>query len=721
MDFAVDLEWWIQEGQVDSEWRGMKRSGIGEQYIVEEEGGEHGTELVERETKAREAKVLLLLADELPLGLAIGLRDGFIHHARMDEWGAREWNRYLREELVRRYKADLVRDKYLLEELESARLIWTREKGMTPEGRAIQEKIEMTTVQWEGSKAGQGEELTAEQGAEVARGGLDRCGLELRVIAGSASRLADALAGRSLLAAELQQLLAERLPELAPAWRSAAQYAHLQGRVQLTAGVAPAAARHSRAPLRGRARLPRCRRCGSGALRRTPCGSCGLSSCAYCEACLALGRSRSCALLLRGSACGAVPPPSPLGGGGTAGAPPTGSLLDRWGLSPAQRAAAGEALRFLAEPEAGGRGSLRVQLPLRGAVPHSAGPPSPRATVQARIPRFLLWAVTGAGKTEMIFPLIQYALDRGGAVLVATPRRDVVLELAPRIAKAFPDEPAAVLYGGSAQRWARARLYLATTHQLLRFHRAFDLVIIDELDAFPYHNDPMLAFAAEASCKPGGRFIYLSATPPLSLQREIGQGKLPHAKVPARFHGYPLPVPRRAAMSAVEEAVRRQRLPGSLLQPLNESIRRGAQIFMFVSRIRHIDPFVAILRRRFPALSIEGTSSQDGQRSDKVLGFRSGEIRILVTTTILERGVTVPKSDVYILDADSELFDEASLVQMSGRAGRSKDDPAGIVVFASPEWTKSQRAAVRQIKTMNKIALKKGFLRTADSKAKKEV
>lgn len=70
----------------------------------------------------------------------------------------------------------------------------------------------------------------------------------------------------------------------------------------------------------------------------------------------------------------------------------------------------------------------------------------------------------------------------------------------------------------------------------------------------------------------------------------------------------------------------------------------------------------------------------------------------------------MPKSDVYILDADSDLFDEASLVQMAGRAGRSKDDPAGRVWFAAPEWTRSQRGAVRQIRSMNTIARKKGFL-----------
>ncbi|MNV41844.1 hypothetical protein D3C71_1334950 [compost metagenome] len=70
----------------------------------------------------------------------------------------------------------------------------------------------------------------------------------------------------------------------------------------------------------------------------------------------------------------------------------------------------------------------------------------------------------------------------------------------------------------------------------------------------------------------------------------------------------------------------------------------------------------------------------------------------------------MPRSDVFILDADSDLFDEASLVQMAGRAGRSKDDPAGRVVFASLQWTRSQRGAISQIRTMNIIARRKGYI-----------
>ncbi|MGG3507704.1 helicase-related protein, partial [Paenibacillus lautus] len=428
--------------------------------------------------------------------------------------------------------------------------------------------------------------------------------------------------------------------------------------------------------LRHRAVALRCRRCGSEARSRTACAACGSAACAYCEACLAMGRSRACALLLHGAAGSAVR--------GTAGGSPT-AALGRWGLSSAQSAAASAALRFLAEPPAGG----------------SAGPA-----------RFLIWAVTGAGKTEMIFPLLQSILDAGGRVLVAAPRRDVVLELAPRLSKAFPEQTLVTLYGGSPDRWKRGSITLATTHQLLRFRGAFDLVVIDEIDAFPYHNDPMLDYAAKGACKSGGKYIYLSATPPTPLQREAAAGRLPHAKVPARFHGHPLPVPQKLKISTVNRCLQEKKLPPLLVRSLSASLSRGAQVFLFVSRIKHIDPLLELLRKAIANMPIEGTSSIDPERASKVMSFRNREIRLLVTTTILERGVTVPKSDVFILDADSELFDEAALIQMAGRAGRSKDDPAGRVVLAAPQWTRSQSSAVRQIKAMNRIARKGGYLRS---------
>ncbi|MFQ8581780.1 MAG: DEAD/DEAH box helicase [Holdemania massiliensis] len=51
----------------------------------------------------------------------------------------------------------------------------------------------------------------------------------------------------------------------------------------------------------------------------------------------------------------------------------------------------------------------------------------------------LVDAVCGAGKTEIVMACLQRRLQRGQQVAVAVARRQVVLELAKRLAAAFPD------------------------------------------------------------------------------------------------------------------------------------------------------------------------------------------------------------------------------------------------------------------------------------------
>ncbi|WP_338092498.1 DEAD/DEAH box helicase family protein [Staphylococcus pseudoxylosus] len=63
----------------------------------------------------------------------------------------------------------------------------------------------------------------------------------------------------------------------------------------------------------------------------------------------------------------------------------------------------------------------------------------------------ILYAVTGAGKTEMIFEAIQYARSQGYNVAIVSPRVDVVIEVSMRIAKAFQQEAIDVLYQGHGQ------------------------------------------------------------------------------------------------------------------------------------------------------------------------------------------------------------------------------------------------------------------------------
>ena len=50
----------------------------------------------------------------------------------------------------------------------------------------------------------------------------------------------------------------------------------------------------------------------------------------------------------------------------------------------------------------------------------------------------LVYAVTGSGKTEISYGVIQYAMSHGLNVAFAVPRKDVVIELTARLKSAFP-------------------------------------------------------------------------------------------------------------------------------------------------------------------------------------------------------------------------------------------------------------------------------------------
>ena len=95
----------------------------------------------------------------------------------------------------------------------------------------------------------------------------------------------------------------------------------------------------------------------------------------------------------------------------------------------------------------------------------------------------LLYAVTGAGKTEMMFEGIRIARQMGHNIAIVSPRVDVIIEISHRIKDAFIDEHIDVLHQSSRQQY-NGHFVIATIHQLLRFKQHFDTVFVDEVDAF---------------------------------------------------------------------------------------------------------------------------------------------------------------------------------------------------------------------------------------------
>lgn len=314
----------------------------------------------------------------------------------------------------------------------------------------------------------------------------------------------------------------------------------------------------------------------------------------------------------------------------------------------------------------------------------------------------LVHAVTGAGKTEMMYQVVANSIKNGKAVCIATPRIDVCIELYRRMKEDFSC-PISLLHGES-EPYFRTPLVIATTHQLLKFYKAFDLLIIDEVDAFPYVDNPVLYKAAQNAIKKEGNTLYLTATSTDELDKKVKKKEVSRYSLPRRFHGNPLVVPEIKWVSKIRQKIEKGKIPHDLLQLIKQQRQTTYPLLLFVSEIELGKQLKDILTKYFSKEKLGFVSSKTEDRLRIVEEFRNREVSILVSTTILERGVTFPLVDVFVIESNHRLFTKSTLVQISGRVGRSKERPIGQLLFLADGITKAMKKAVKEIKEMNQEA-----------------
>lgn len=314
----------------------------------------------------------------------------------------------------------------------------------------------------------------------------------------------------------------------------------------------------------------------------------------------------------------------------------------------------------------------------------------------------LVHAVTGAGKTEMIYQVVAQVINQGGAVCLASPRIDVCLELYRRLKVDFTCDIS--LLHGESEVYFRSPLVIATTHQLLKFYQTFDLLIVDEVDAFPYVDNPMLYHAVHQAVKVEGTKIFLTATSTDELDKKVAKGELTRLSLPRRFHGNPLIVPQKIWLADFQKYLGQKKLVPKLRQFIQKQRKTGFPLLIFASEIRKGQELAEIFQSTFPNEKVGFVASTTENRLEIVEKFRQKEITILVTTTILERGVTFPCVDVFVVEANHRLFSRSALVQIAGRVGRSMERPTGELIFFHDGTTMAIEKAIKEIQEMNQEA-----------------
>ncbi len=302
----------------------------------------------------------------------------------------------------------------------------------------------------------------------------------------------------------------------------------------------------------------------------------------------------------------------------------------------------------------------------------------------------LVNAVCGAGKTELIYSVMAYCLALGKSVAFAVPRRDVVIELSQRIHMVFPNNSIVSVYGGHTEKLV-ADIIVLTTHQLYRYEKYFDLIILDEIDAFPFKNNKLLNSMFFRAIK--GNIVMMSATPSKDVIEYFSQEGKQILELNTRFHKHPLPVPQ------VVKRIGVFKIPYLVLK-LKNLIREGKKVFVFAPTINKCELIYKILR--IPVKNGTFVHSKCKDRSKRIAAFKNGKYDYLVTTAVLERGVTFKNLQVIIYDADNELYNSQTLIQIAGRVGRKIDAPEGEVIFLVNKRTSEISDAISTIESKNR-------------------
>jgi competence protein ComFA len=301
----------------------------------------------------------------------------------------------------------------------------------------------------------------------------------------------------------------------------------------------------------------------------------------------------------------------------------------------------------------------------------------------------LVYAVCGSGKTEISYGILAYAMSHGLACGFALPRRDVVIELFFRLRSAFPHNRIVAVYGQHTSR-LEGDIVILTTHQLYRYPQYFDLLVMDEIDAFPFKGNEVLISLFKKSLR--GHCVMMSATPSEAIKKEFRQPHHHILELHTRFHKKPIPVPENIIRLGFFKYF-------FLIKKLREYRQKKRPCFVFVPTIDQAEEIFEVV-----SLFVSGgnyVSSKREGRPDIIADFKAGKYAYLITTAVLERGVTVRDIQVIIFDADHKIYDSAALIQISGRAGRKADAPSGDVYFLANKVTPSMAKAIREIRFCN--------------------
>jgi ATP-dependent DNA helicase RecG len=310
-----------------------------------------------------------------------------------------------------------------------------------------------------------------------------------------------------------------------------------------------------------------------------------------------------------------------------------------------------------------------------------------------RVMNRLLQGDVGSGKTLVALLSMAMVAETGGQGALLVPTEVLARQHAASFRRYLGEQAGSMqlLLGGmkaAEKRAALARIasgearYVVGTHALFQEAVAFhqlQLVVVDEQHRFGVKQ-------REALKEKGGdpHWLVMSATPiprslALAVFGDLDQSVLD--ELPPGRHPIITRLHKPEFAERAWEQVRRELAEGRQAFVVSPSIDPSDEGKV---QLRDIQAMEALLRSIFPDEAIEvvhGRLKAD-EMAARMGRFVSGEVKILLATTVIEVGVDVPNATVMVVD-HAERFGLSQLHQLRGRVGRGEHRSHFLMISGS--------------------------------------
>ena len=212
---------------------------------------------------------------------------------------------------------------------------------------------------------------------------------------------------------------------------------------------------------------------------------------------------------------------------------------------------------------------------------------------------FLLFGVTGSGKTEVYLRIAEKAAEQGRGTIVLVPEIALTPQTVSRFVARFGKDAVAVLHSKltAAQRTTeykriesgQVKLVIGARSAVFAPFSSIGAIIIDEEHETSYKSDKSpkydaIEVALKRSIKQNAVLVLGSATPSVSDYYRSETGIYTRLELSGRYNAVPLPMVRIVDMSGEVRSGNRSLFSQALADSVRETLDAGRQVILFLNR-----------------------------------------------------------------------------------------------------------------------------------------